>query len=126
MGDTDQRQIMRDSLFVMAGLRFAGKDEELRVKIRNLSAGGLMAEGDFRVTRGSAVSIEIRNLGWVDGVIAWVQDNRFGIAFDEEIDPMVARGPGAAAPELPGYFNRRAGKDSMYIRTPDPSQIRKI
>ena len=91
MGETDQRQIMRDSLFVMAGLRFAGKDKELRVKIRNLSAGGLMAEGDFRVTRGAAVAVDIRNLGWVDGVIAWVQDSRFGIALLERVVHMAVR-----------------------------------
>ena len=126
MGDTDQRQIMRDSLFVMAGLRLTGKDTEYRVKIRNLSAGGLMAEGDFRVTRGVPISIEIRNLGWVDGVVAWVQDNRFGIAFDEEIDPKAARGPGAPPSESSDYYSRRAGLDAMRFRAADPSQIRKI
>ena len=126
MGDSDQRQIIRDSLFVMAGLRLDGKDKELRVKIRNLSAGGLMAEGDFRVTRGVPVSVEIRNLGWIDGIIAWVQDNRFGIAFDEEIDPKIARGPAAPAPETIEYYAKRAGTGSMYFRPADPSQIRKI
>ena len=33
----------------------------------------------------------MRNLGWVEGSVAWRQDNRFGIAFAEEIDPKLAR-----------------------------------
>jgi hypothetical protein len=64
-----------------------------KVKIRNLSAGGLMADAPLKVQRGQLVSIELRNIGWVEGSIAWVQDNRFGVAFHEEIDPKVARAP---------------------------------
>ena len=30
--------------------------------------------------------------GWVEGTVAWKQDNRFGIAFVDEIDPKLARG----------------------------------
>ena len=93
MTDNDHRQIERDSLFVMADLRVEGVAEETRVKVRNLSAGGMMAEGNVRVQPGAAVEINIRNIGWIDGSVAWVQDNRFGIAFREEIDPKVARAP---------------------------------
>ena len=46
-----------------------------------------MAEGDVRVVRGNPLAIELRNLGWVNGVVAWVQDNRFGVAFAEELHP---------------------------------------
>ena len=42
-----------------------------------------------------------RNIGWVDGTVAWTQDNRFGIAFVEEIDPKLARAPVAGGtPDL--------------------------
>ena len=37
------------------------------------------------------VSVDLRNIGWVRGSVAWVQDNRFGIAFADEIDPKLAR-----------------------------------
>jgi hypothetical protein len=93
MTDNDNRQIERDSLFVMADLRVGGVAEQQRVKVRNLSAGGMMAEGDARVQPGEAVEVNIRNIGWIDGTVAWVQDNRFGIAFREEIDPKIARAP---------------------------------
>lgn len=109
MTDNDNRQIERDSLFVMADLRVEGAGEEWRVKMRNLSAGGMMAEGDVKVQPGAAVEVNIRNIGWIDGSVAWVQDNRFGIAFREEIDPKVARAP------LTGDSSA-----SRYLRTPAP------
>jgi PilZ domain len=110
MDETEQRQIARDSLFVMADMRLDGSDEEHRIKMRNLSSGGMMGEASLRVSRGAVVWVDIRNIGWVEGSIAWVQENRFGIAFREEIDPKVARIPLAdgthtqrfVKPPLPG------------------------
>ena len=93
MSNVDTRQVDRDSLFLLAQLRIDGQSEMYRVKVRNLSAGGMMAEGVVRVTRGALVEVELRNLGWVEGTVAWKQDNRFGIAFVDEIDPKAARAP---------------------------------
>lgn len=93
MSNVDTRQVDRDSLFLLAQLRVDGRDEISRVKVRNLSAGGMMAEGDVKVIRGALVEVELRNLGWVEGTVAWKQDNRFGIAFVDEIDPKRARAP---------------------------------
>lgn len=91
MSNVDTRQVDRDSLFLLAQLRVDGCDEVTRVKVRNLSAGGMMAEGDLRVMRGALVEVELRNLGWIEGTVAWKQDNRLGIAFVDEIDPKRAR-----------------------------------
>jgi hypothetical protein len=91
MSNVDTRQVDRDSLFLLAQLRVDGRDGLYRVKVRNLSAGGMMAEGDVKVMRGALVEVELRNLGWIEGTVAWKQDNRFGIAFVEEIDPKRAR-----------------------------------
>ncbi len=98
MIETEHRQVARDSLFIMAQLRLDGQEADHRVKVRNLSARGLMAEGDIAVTRGSVVWISLRNAGWVDGTVAWVQDNRFGVAFRVEIDPKGVRAPSGPAP----------------------------
>jgi hypothetical protein len=91
MVGTENRHIARDSLFVMADLRLSGSPEEHRIKVRNLSPGGMMGEGTVRVARGDELEVNIRNIGWVAGAVAWVQDDRFGVAFREEIDPKVAR-----------------------------------
>lgn len=95
MSNVDTRQVNRDSLFLLAQVRVDGSDDVHRVKVRNLSAGGMMAEGQAKVARGSLVAVELRNLGWVEGSVAWKQDDRFGIAFVAEIDPKVVRAPAA-------------------------------
>lgn len=93
MSNVDTRQLSRDSLFLLAKLKVEGDTSgvEYSVKVRNLSSGGMMAEGAAKVARGSRVSIELRNIGWVEGSVAWKADDRFGIAFIEEIDPKLAR-----------------------------------
>ena len=102
MSNVDTRQVNRDSLFLLAQVRVDGQDAITRVKVRNLSAGGMMAEGDSKVVRGSLVAIELRNIGWVEGSVAWKQGDRFGIAFVDEIDPAVVRAP-AESPAAEGY-----------------------
>lgn len=97
MDEAEHRQIARDSLFVMADLRLDESHDAHRIKMRNLSAGGMMGEASLRLSRGSIVWVDIRNIGWVEGSIAWVQGDRFGIAFREEIDPRLARLPAAQA-----------------------------
>ncbi|WP_374528477.1 PilZ domain-containing protein [Novosphingobium sp.] len=116
MGENEHRQIARDSLFVMAELRIDGIQGDHRVRVRNLSSGGLMAETSERTMRGQVVWVNLRNIGWVEGVVAWVQDSRIGVAFREEIDPRVVRAPVAAEkkPELlvhrPTYYNALAAE----------------
>jgi len=110
MTEGEHRHIGRDSLFVLADLRIDGIEGEHRIRVRNLSAGGLMAEGAFNVQRGQLVWTNLRNIGWVEGSVAWVQDSRFGIAFREDIDPRVAR-----APIAPGETTPR------HVRPPLPS-----
>jgi hypothetical protein len=99
-GMSDGRQLPRASLFIMADLRLDGENFEHRIKMRNLSAGGLMAEGTVQAMRGMAVSVKLRDLGWVEGTVAWVQANRFGIAFHAAIDPDQVRIASAPSPEM--------------------------
>ena len=97
MSNVETRQVERDSLFLMADVRIDGGEQSHRVKVRNLSNGGMMAEGDARVARGALVVVTLRNIGDVEGSVAWTQDNRFGIAFVDEIDPSVVRAPASTA-----------------------------
>lgn len=119
MDGSENRQIARDSLFVMADLRVDGLPTEYRIKVRNLSDGGMMGEGVVRILRGSSVEINIRNIGWIKGTVAWVQDTRFGIAFLEPIDPRLARARPVTDEGAP-RFTRSPQTFS------DPGQVRKI
>lgn len=96
---TGQRTGSRDSLLLTAQFRLTGDDKIAQVRVRNLSSGGLMAEYAAPVDIGTPVEIEVRGVGWVKGRIAWATDGRVGVAFDIEIDPMLARKPvGKRAP----------------------------
>jgi len=127
MSNVDTRQVNRDSLFLLAQVKVDGQDQVARVRVRNLSVGGMMAEGDARVARGSLVLVELRNIGWVEGSVAWKQDNRFGIAFVDEIDPVVVRGPGAApAAEFDAPRYTRNHSNVPITQQADQSKLRKI
>lgn len=106
MAADDHRHISRDSLFLMAELRVPGQDGLSRVKVRNLSAGGMMAEGTVGAARGTLVEVNIRNIGWVEGAIAWTHGDRCGIAFSGEIDPMIARAPVTAGTTTPRFVKQ--------------------
>lgn len=109
--DSHDRNEARDSLFLMSELRIGSISTPVRV--RNLSAGGLMAEYQLGLDVGQDVECEIRGLGWVRGRVAWSAAGRIGIAFDRQIDPMLARKPvgtGGAKPKpaiVPKYSPRR-------------------
>lgn len=100
-----KRGMDRDSLFLKAILRFSSSKDENEVRVRNLSAGGLMAEAPLQVARGERVEINLRSIGWITGHVAWVTDGRVGIAFDHPINPKDARKPvGANESTLPRYL----------------------
>jgi hypothetical protein len=122
MNSGEHRHLGRDSLFLLAELRLDGVEADHRIKVRNLSAGGMMGEGPVRVHRGMLVSINIRNIGWVEGTVAWVQDSRFGVAFREEIDPKVAR----ASMATEGDHTPRHLRLSEAFAPRPPAVLRKI
>ncbi|MBL0925707.1 MAG: PilZ domain-containing protein [Sphingomonadaceae bacterium] len=102
-----KRGMDRDSLLLKAVLRFPNAGEEREVRIRNLSAGGLMAEVPVRVVRGEPVEINLRSIGWISGHVAWVTEGRLGIAFDHPINPKDARKPvGTVELEIPPYLKK--------------------
>lgn len=121
MADNEHRQISRDSLFLMADVRLQGEAGEHRVKVRNLSAGGMMAEGTLKPVRGTLVEVNIRNVGWIEGAVAWVQDSRFGIAFCEDIDPKIARLPVNGGATTPRYV-----KPPILLASDQEPRLRKI
>jgi len=90
-GDPQDRNASRDSLFLMAELRVG--NDATTVRVRNLSAGGLMAEFQQGLEQDTEVACELRGVGVVRGKVAWSAAGRIGIAFDRPIDPLMARKP---------------------------------
>ncbi len=116
-----KRGMDRDSLFLKAVLRFSSTKDEHEVRIRNVSAGGLMAEIPTNAPRGERVEIKLHSIGWVSGHIAWVTDGRMGIAFDRPINPKDARKPAnAGVRELPLYLQK------LNTTPPAPGKLRRV
>lgn len=89
----DNRRHGRDSLFLVAELRLERDGPPYEVKLRNISDSGLMAEGAMRVSRGTRVYLDLRNVGTVAGHVAWAAGDRCGIAFDEAIQSSLVQFP---------------------------------
>lgn len=102
-----KRKMNRDSLLLKAVLRFSNAQEEYEVRIRNLSAGGLMAEVPNGLSRGERVDVKIQNIGWVGGHVAWAIDGRIGVAFDKVLNPKDARIPVRVSElDVPPYLKK--------------------
>ena len=107
------RNAARDSMMLQAPLRrvTAPVHHPVTLRIRNLSAGGMMAECSEPLTTGEQVVMELRGIGEVTGRVAWCHDGRVGISFDAPIDPRLTRKPVAAPKRAvpPGWSLRRPG-----------------
>jgi hypothetical protein len=101
----------RDSLLLVATIQLGDDPTVEEVRIRNLSAGGMMAEYPGRVAVGTPVALDLRGIGRVTGQVAWCTQGRIGIALDRPIDPKRARKPVAGGTGTPHY-----AKSALEIR----------
>lgn len=119
-GPPAKRGKNRDSLFLTATLRLVEGNNEIEARVRNLSEGGMMAETPMRATQGAALEINLRNVGWVTGRVAWVAEGRMGVAFDHNIDPVAVRKPvGQTQLDLPAHLRKLNTK-------PVPGKLRHV
>ncbi|WP_427964217.1 PilZ domain-containing protein [Altererythrobacter sp.] len=87
----DARIHSRENLFVFADVQVENGDRVERIRVRNLSPAGMMGEGSVRVVRGSRITVKFSEIDPIVGHVAWIQDDRFGVAFDDELDGELAR-----------------------------------
>lgn len=86
----------------MAALRRPG-GQDVMVKIRNLSPGGMMAECPISFVRHESIEVDLRGIGRVTGKIVWATGGRIGVAFSEAVDPRLARKPFASIGLQPAF-----------------------
>jgi hypothetical protein len=65
--------------------KLQGPSGEQLVRVRNVSAGGLMAEAGQKVSVGDVVSVELSSQK-IPGSIVWIRDGTIGVKFDQNID----------------------------------------
>ncbi len=104
-----QRNGARDSLLLTAQIKIEGA-APIQVRVRNLSAGGMMAEYAAPIAIGTRLEGEVPGVGWVAGRIAWAAEGRVGVAFDQEIDPLAARKPVGTGKTTPTYAKPVLGR----------------
>ena len=104
-----QRGRGRDSLFLSAQLVLPGETGERTVRVRNLSAGGLMIECERLLPVGTTLLLALRGVGEVQGHVAWCAEGRMGIALDQPIDPKRARKPVGGGTGTPDYVKPPRG-----------------
>ena len=78
------RRSRRSHVLMAASIEAAGSSTPVRM--RNLSAEGVLIEGDDLPIEGTIVLFRKNDLK-ATGHVAWVKDNRAGIAFDTLLDP---------------------------------------
>lgn len=101
------RAAPRDSLFLLSTVKSADGREIGKLRVRNLSATGLMADCEYPVAAGSIIICNLRGLGDVPGTVAWARNGRIGVAFDHGIDPQMTRKTGSGETSkvmLPDYL----------------------
>lgn len=91
----------RDSMLLMGTIKAAGdfSRQAQPIRIRNLSATGMMAVSQAEYEVGSLVEVGMRGIGFISGEIVWVRDGAMGITFAQPVDPMRARRPVEAKPD---------------------------
>lgn len=90
-GAETARESERHSLFMQGELQFAYMEAPEPVRIRNLSSGGMLAETPLPARQGESLIVTLPNIGPVRGRVAWAKEGRFGVVFDDMVDPRQVR-----------------------------------
>src|SRR4051812_33471475 len=81
----------RQNVMLMVNLRAGGVEQ--RVRVADISRGGLKVKARPCARLGERVLIELPGLGWIAATVAWVRIDIFGLQFHSQIDPAAARQP---------------------------------
>ncbi len=87
------RNNRRDSMFLKSSIEVDRLGCSFDIVVRNVSAGGLLADTTMNLDHGDRVRVDLRRVGKVPGRVVWTDDGRFGVAFDVTIDPQLVRQP---------------------------------
>jgi len=114
-----KRKAPRDSLFLSSTIMVAGAKAPVTVRVRNLSPGGMMVDGSKIFYKDARIFTDLRGIGEIEGRVAWATEERAGIAFDEEIDPKLARSPVGTRTDTTSYtppFVDRSRRPGLKLR----------
>ena len=76
----------RSSVMLMADLRMTAFANPVRIRVRDISKGGLKGSGIGHMPSGSEITVELPNIGLVRSRVVWSNQDNFGLVFDHQID----------------------------------------
>ncbi|HEX2763300.1 MAG TPA: EAL domain-containing protein [Allosphingosinicella sp.] len=95
----------RHRLIRMGTLRFGGRD--LDARLRNISAGGAMAECDEKLVPGTPVELDLDDAGCLEAQVRWCQHGQIGLQFAKTFElaslGRARTSPGAPKPRKSSY-----------------------
>lgn len=83
-----RRSVDRTDVVQLAQMRIGTKGDMRPIKVRNLSSRGMMGEGQCQLSSGTRLTVDLPEQGQVSGTVVWVQEPRFGVAFDDSANPL--------------------------------------
>jgi diguanylate cyclase (GGDEF)-like protein len=97
----------RQGLLKVANLQWNGMN--MAVRVRNISTGGALVEGDRVLPSDSKIQLDLPGCGSLGAEVRWSEGRRMGIQFEQELD-LRRLGPGkerSFGAKLGGYTNLR-------------------
>ena len=74
----------RQGLLKLANIQWNGM--HFQVRVRNISTGGAMVEGDRILPVGASVQLDLPECGSLGAEVRWAEARRMGLQFDEQFD----------------------------------------
>lgn len=100
--DESKRSAKRDSLFILAELSAMNGTPIASIRVRNLSATGLMADCTAPLAENDRVMVALRGIDPVSATVSWVKGGRVGLQFEREIEPQAVRRSVGSSGKRPG------------------------
>ena len=97
----------RQGLLKVANLQWNGMN--MAVRVRNISTGGALVEGDRVLPSESHIQLDLPGCGSIGAQVRWSEGRRMGVQFEQEFD-LRRLGPGkerSFGAKLGGYTNLR-------------------
>ncbi|HEX7875608.1 MAG TPA: PilZ domain-containing protein [Sphingobium sp.] len=88
-----RRGATRHSFFLLANVIDEDGSVIGRLRVRNLSASGLMGDTELELEPQARLTVDLRGIGSVSGTIAWAREGKIGMAFDVPVNPQQALKP---------------------------------
>jgi diguanylate cyclase (GGDEF)-like protein/PAS domain S-box-containing protein len=118
----------RHSLIRVGTLRSAG--EEFPVRLRNISGGGAMVEGDRAIAIGAEVQLALEDGLMIPAEVRWCEEERIGLKFTEAFDLRRIGRPRSAPPGLkmlrPAYLDSETSPESPWASRQERLSIRDV